>query len=144
MFMGEKTGHKEVWINNTGALGGYIDISFTNKVDDDFSCTPAESFVDASCGAGLDGELAENVTITSYIDEDLSGGYNGGDTLIYNGTIAAAGIDALVNHILNSGAARKVGIDYLVTNLSVGVKNQIQSDRAGFDMEFELAQTAGQ
>jgi len=136
-----ESGSDQVNLKNVGNLDGFLDISFLNLVNDDVSCNDPENDDDTTCGAGEDGELLENLDILACLDDgDFSCG-GGGDTEVYNGKASGLGLDELTDYALAKNTEVIFRLEWSV-DLSVG--NIIQSDKAGFDIEFELAQTAGQ
>jgi len=134
------SGSAEITLTNAGSLDGYLDITFSNVVDDDPSLTEPEDEVDDDTGTGA-GELADNLHILAYIDEDDDDEYDSGDTLVYDGMAVNIAGEKLSDYSLASGASKVFRIEWSV---DVNVGNEIQDDEAGFDIEFELAQTAGQ
>ena len=135
------SGFGQVDLKNVGNLDGFLDISFLNFVNDDMLCNDPESDVEATCGDG-EGELLENLDILACLDDgDSSCGDVVGDIEIYNGKASGLGLDELTDYALANSAEKTFRLEWSV-DLSVG--NIIQSDKAGFDIEFELAQTAGQ
>lgn len=136
------TGNQQIVLNNVGNLNGFLDISFANLVNDDVSCNEPESDVDTNCGDGEVGELANNLDILTYIDQDENDIYaSGTDELIYNGKALNIVGEKLSDYSLTASSSKDFLIEWSV-NSDVG--NIIQSDKVGFDVQFELAQTAGQ
>ena len=136
-------GSAEVNLKNAGDLDGFLDITFSNIVDNDPSLTePEEQDGDNTQGVGK-GELADNLHILAYIDEDNDDTYdaNNGDTLVYDGLAVNINEKGLSDHSFSSGEAKPFRIEWSV---GTDVGNEIQNDVAGFDITFELAQTAGQ
>ena len=135
------SGFGQVDLKNVGNLDGFLDISFLNFVNDDMLCNDPESDVEATCGDG-EGELFENLDILACLDDgDSSCGDVVGDIEIYNGKASGLGLDELTDYALAKNTEVIFRLEWSV-DLSVG--NIIQSDKAGFDIEFELSQTAGQ
>lgn len=141
-----QSGGAEVTLNNAGSINGYIDFDFSNLVDRDNSCIEPEIGDEPGCvaqgtGAGT-GELDSNLNITAYIDENNNDAYDVvGDTLVYQGLASGIVGAGLQNYVFNSTAIKAFRIDW---NVDLAVNNIIQSDSVGFDITFELAQTAGQ
>lgn len=138
-----KSGVKVWALKNTGSVAGSLDVTFSNLVDDENTVWEPESGDNATSG-----ELADALTLNVYIDEDNSGGFNTGDTLIYNdlatGLLTPDG-DKLKNYAMPAG----YGTDTLYPknirlewSVSTANDNLLQSDKAGFDVEFELLQNA--
>ena len=134
------SGFGQVDLKNVGNLDGFLDISFLNFVNDDMLCNDPESDVEATCGDG-EGELLENLDILACLDDGDSSCGDVGDIEIYNGKASGLGLDELTDYALAKNTEVIFRLEWSV-DLSVG--NIIQSDKAGFDIEFELAQTAGQ
>ena len=135
------SGDEEVNLENVGNLDGFLDISFLNLVNDDVSCNDPESDVDETCGASEVGELADNLDVLAYLDENDNNVYNAGtDVLIYDNKAVDIVGEQLSDQALNSGSTKIFRLEWSVDS-SVG--NIIQSDNTGFDVEFELAQTTG-
>ena len=136
------SGDEEVNLENVGNLDGFLDISFLNLVNDDVSCNDPESDVDETCGASEVGELADNLDVLAYLDENDNNVYNAGtDVLIYDNKAVDIAGEQLSDQALSSGSTKIFRLEWSVDS-SVG--NIIQSDNTGFDVEFELAQTTGQ
>jgi len=132
------SGSEGVGISNTGGVDGYLSISFVNIANKDKSCSESEGETDGTCGLGKVGELAENLDIIAYLDENNDGYDNGTDVLIYQGNaFDIAGDNRLLNYPLVTSNSTDFGIDWSVDG-SVG--NEIQTDLAGFDIEFILTQ----
>ena len=131
-------GYQEIIVQNIGNLDGYLHITFANLIDDDFSCSGPESEVDATCGAGKAGELAENLDILIYLDENSNDAFNlGTDTLVYQGKVKGILQADLFNYYLAKGASRDFRIEW---QLSSSIGNIVQTDKTGFDINFELTQ----
>ena len=131
---------KDVWeLKNTGSLDGYLHITFSNLVDDDVSCPEPEQNEggDTTCGAGQDGELAENLDILIYLDDGSNNFELGTDSLIYQGKVKGILQGDLFNYFLAAGNSKdfimEMGVDSSVGNI-------IQTDKTGFDINFELTQ----
>ncbi len=135
------SGTQEILLNNTGNLNGFLDVSFLNLVNNDVSCNDPEDDVDATCGTGQVGELADNLDIVCYIDENDNDVYDGGDELIFSNKALSIIGEKLSDYGFTAGASKVFRMEWSVDS---GVGNIIQSDEAGFDVEFELSQTAGQ
>lgn len=141
-----ESGTGEVALNNGGSMNGYLDIIFSNLIDDDMSCNEPEKIAEGNLdcngtGAGT-GELDANLDILAYLDENDNDAYNAGvDTLVYQGKVAGIIGEKLANYVFNSSASKSFRIDWSVATT---VGNEIQSDKTGFDIGFELGQVAGQ
>lgn len=134
---------KDIWeLRNTGSLDGYLHITFANLVNDEMGCPEPEQNEggDTTCdnpGEGQ-GELAENLDILIYLDENTNEDFDLGiDTLIYQGKVRGILQGDLFNYKLNSGDEKDFIMEMKVDS-SVG--NIIQSDKAGYDINFELTQ----
>jgi len=134
------SGSKEVVLQNTGSIDGYLHITFANLVDDDVSCPESEQNEgrDTTCGAGEDGELAENLDILVYLDENSNDSFNLGlDTLIYQGKVKGILQGDLFNYLLPKSVSKDLRIEW---KLDSSVGNIVQTDKTGFDIVFELTQ----
>jgi spore coat-associated protein N len=130
-------------LKNTGSINGYLDVSFTNIVDDENGLIEPESSDGDTTTP--DGELAEDIVVLIYVDEDGDNAYTNetNDYLIFNdhvkgGTTAlsAATVD---DFPMAAGYAKSIRVEYSVAT-SIG--NEIQSDKTGFDMVLSLEQNA--
>lgn len=131
-----------VSIQNTGSLDGYLHITFANLVDDDMSCTEPEGETESGdCGTDPGaGELAENLDILIYLDENSSTNFDLGiDTLIYQGKVKGILQGDLFNYSLPAGTL-KYDEFVLEWKLDASIGNIVQSDKTGFDIVFELTQ----
>ncbi len=143
---GDNTTGVDWLLKNTGNLPGYLDITFSNIVDADNTVIEPEVGSTGEDGTE-DGELAERLTLLSYIDEDDNNTFSVGDVQIFNDFVKG-GATALLGQQTNnyamaanygSGNNKAVRIEWSV-NSSVG--NCIMGDSTGFDVEFSLEQTA--
>lgn len=95
---------------------------------------------DVTDGVGK-GELAQNLSLLIYIDEDDDNAYTSGtDTLVF----ATGGAESIIgeklsNYAMAAGDNKSIRIEWSINS---GVGNIIQSDIAGADIEFELLQVA--
>jgi len=141
-------------LKNDGSIAGSLDITFSNIVDlENLVNEPEEADVGETgtvAVPGTDGELAENLLLLVYIDENGDNTYDGGDVLIWNdyikgGTADLGATEELSNYVMGadygSGDDKAVRIEWSV---DTSVTNLIQSDSTGFDIGFELLQTAGE
>jgi len=129
-----------VTLQNTGSIDGYLHITFANLVNDEMGCTEPEGDVDSTCDNPGEnkGELAENLDILFYLDENTDDNFNLGiDTLIYQGKAKGILQGDLFNYYLASGNSREFVLERKLGN-SVG--NIIQTDSTQFDVVFELTQ----
>ncbi|MCK4781336.1 SipW-dependent-type signal peptide-containing protein [Candidatus Parcubacteria bacterium] len=138
------TGSEEVLLQNTGSLDGYLHITFANLVNDEMGCTEPEGQPegsDTTCdnpGEG-DGELAENLDLLIYLDEDSSDNFVlGTDTLVYQGKARGILQGDEFNYFLASSSLKDFRVEWELPTLT---GNEAQSDKAGFDIVFELTQT---
>jgi len=136
---------ENISVENTGTIDGFLHINFTNLLNKDVTCTePENNSNDPECnttGIPGAGELAENLFITVYFDNDNSGDFSNGDTLIYQGIVNNTTTSLLqaklVDSELLSGNKENFRIDRKIDG-SVG--NEVQSDSVQFDIPFELTQ----
>jgi len=146
---GGDSGSKDWLLKNDGSIAGSLDITFSNIVDAENGVNEPEDAdpgEDGTVGTpGTNGELAEVLDLLIYIDENDNNTYDVvTDTLIYNGFVKP-GLEAeqLSDYVMaanyGSGDDKSVRIEWSIDS-SVG--NKIQSDSAGFDIEFELLQQA--
>jgi spore coat-associated protein N len=146
---GGDSGSYDWLLKNDGSIAGSLDITFANIVDAENGVNePEEADPDEDgtvASPGTDGELAEVLSLTIYIDENDNNTYDvGTDTLIYQGFVkpGLAG-EQLSNYAMTanygSGNDKAVRIEW---SIDTGVDDEIQSDSAGFDIEFELLQQA--
>jgi hypothetical protein len=90
--------------------------------------------------------MAEVLDLLISIDESNNDTHDGEptDTLIWDGFASALAGEPLSNYAMaanyGSGDDKSVRIEWIVDS---GLGNKIQSDSAGFDIEFELLQTEG-
>ena len=148
---GGDSGSYDWLLKNVGSIAGSLDITFSNIVDAENGVNEPEDADPDEDGTvaspGTDGELAEVLALVIYIDENNNNIYDAAtDTLIYDGFVK--GVTNLVGEQLSnyamaanygSGDDKAVRIEWSIDS-SVG--NKIQSDSAGFDIEFELLQQA--
>jgi len=135
------SGSAEVKLSGAGTLDGYLDITFSGVVDNDPTLTEPEDLVDDTVGDGQ-GELADNLHILAYIDENNNDEFDSGtDELVYDGMAINIAGERLSDYAFSHDAVKYFRIEWSVDS---DVGNEIQDDEAGFDIEFELAQTAGQ
>ncbi len=142
-----QSGSYDWLLKNDGSVAGSLDITFTNIVDAENSVNEPEEAAAGENGTvavpGTDGELAENLFLLIYIDEDNSDNNTGGDTVIHNDYIKGGSAnltgEMLSNYAMaanyGSGGDKAFRIEW---SIAAAVDNEIQSDSAGFDIEFEL------
>jgi len=131
-------GAQEVLVKNTGGNNGYLHITFANLINDDVDCPDPEADVDTTCGAGKVGELAENLDVIVYLDENSNDNFDlGTDNLIYQGKMKGILQGDLFNYLLLSSVSKDLRIEW---NLDSSVGNIIQTDKTGFNIIFELTQ----
>jgi predicted ribosomally synthesized peptide with SipW-like signal peptide len=131
-----------VTLQNTGSLDGYLHITFANLINDEMGCPEPEQNEggDTTCGnpGPNEGELAENLDILIYLDENGNTNFElGTDTLIYQGKVKGILQGDLFNYFLSSGDSKKFRIEW---ELDSSVGNIVQSDKTGYDINFELTQ----
>jgi predicted ribosomally synthesized peptide with SipW-like signal peptide len=137
------SGFQEVILQNTGSLDGYLHITFANLINDEMGCTEPEGQpegIDITCEnpGPNQGELAQNLDVLIYLDEDTSGTFTlGTDTLIYQGKVKGVLQGDIFNYLLAKSVSKKFRIEWKVDS-SVG--NIVQSDKTGYDIVFELTQ----
>ncbi|MCD6178138.1 hypothetical protein J7K03_02730 [bacterium] len=113
-------------------------IAFENLIDDDVSCTEPEGKVDDSCGSGKVGELSENLNIRVRDYWDPNCQENKRFEEIHTLAEWVSQGQTFLNDDMPAGDVNCVVIDWSIDS-SVG--NEIQSDRATFDIKFTLEQT---
>lgn len=133
---------KDIWtIQNTGSLDGYLHITFANLINDEMGCTePEGDNLDTTCGnpGNNEGELAQNLDILLYLDEDGNTNFDlGTDTLIYQGKVRGILQGDLFNYPLSSGDSKEFTMEW---ELASSTGNIVQSDKTGYDINFELTQ----
>ena len=132
---------ENISVENTGTIDGFLHINFTNLLNKENSCTEPELLAESDCNSDNIGELAENLFITVYFDNDNSSDFSNGDTLIYRGIVNNTTTSLLqaklVDSELLSGNKENFRIDWKIDG-SVG--NEVQSDSVQFDIPFELTQ----
>jgi len=147
-----QSGAADWLLKNDGTLGGYLDISFSGIVDAENGVNEpedADAGEDGTVGSpGTNGELAENLTLLIYIDENDNNAYNAGtDTLIFNDKVKGGTtnlVDAVVDDYsmaagYGSGDNKAIRIEWSVDS---SITDLIQSDSTGFTINFSLEQTA--
>lgn len=126
---------KDWALKNTGSIDGSLDIAFSLLVDDENTVWESEG-----ADAADSGELAENLSLTIYIDENGNNTYDSGsDTLVYQGMASGIVGEKLSNYAMAAAYNKSIRIEW---SIGTGVGNNIQSDIAGFDITFELLQQA--
>jgi len=136
---GGANGEKDWVLKNTGSIAGSLDITFSNLVDLDNGGNEPERLAAGDSGAGS-GDLAEVLHLLIYIDVVDDDSYVAlDDVLVYNGFASGIVGEQLSDHPMAAGYAKSIRIEW---SIDAGVGNEIQSDSAGFDIEFELLQTA--
>ena len=146
---GGASGSDDWLLRNDGSIAGSLDITFSSIVDAENGVNEPEDADPGEDGTvalpGVDGELAEVLALLIYIDENNDDTYVAlDDTLIYDGFVKL-GLEAeqLSNYAMaanyGSGNDKAVRIEWSIDS---GVGNKIQSDSAGFDIEFQLLQIA--
>jgi spore coat-associated protein N len=146
---GGDSGSYDWLLKNDGSIAGSLDVTFSAIVDAENGVNEPEEADPGEDGTvavpGTDGELAEVLSLIIYIDENNDDAYVAlDDTLIYSGFVkpGLAG-EQLSNYAMaanyGSGNDKAVRIEWSIDS---GVDNEIQSDSAGFDIEFELLQQA--
>ena len=127
-------------VQNIGDVDvGYLDIAFTNIVDDENTVQEPETGDDASSG-----ELAEALYLTIYLDKNDNDTYDSGtETLIFQDYVTGGTTElsaaVLDDYSFDEGADEDFRIEW---SIGTGVGNTIMSDIVGFDIEFSLDQTA--
>ena len=152
-------GEAETLIQNTGTLEGYLHISFANLIDEENEhIEPEEETANENqenceeeggiwnseneppCDLSGDnsGELAENLEILIYIDENSDDNFIlTDDTLVYQGKVRGILQGDIFNYFLASGETKDFRAEW---ELPSAVGNVVQSDRTEFDIIFELIQ----
>lgn len=139
-------------LKNDGSVAGSLDITFSNIVDAENGVNEPEDAdpgEDGTVGSpGTNGELAEVLSLLIYIDENNNDAYNvETDTLIFNDFVKGGTTDLVGERLSNYAMAANYGSagDKAIRiewSIDSGIGNKIQSDSAGFDIEFELLQNA--
>lgn len=133
------SGAKDWALQNTGSIAGSLDITFSNLVNDDNGINEPEGLVDTTDGVG-NGELAGVLDLLIYIDINDNDAYDDGtDVLVYDGFASGIVGEQLSDYAMAALYDESIRIEWSIAS-SVG--NEIQSDSAGFDIAFELLQTA--
>ncbi len=128
-----------VWaLDNDGDTDGYLDITFGTIVDSENTVWEPETGDNTTSG-----ELAENLQLIIFIDENNNDTYNAGiDTLIFSDNVTGGGTElsaaALDDYSLTVAATNKDFCIYWTIDSAVG--NTIMSDVTGFVVEFSLEQ----
>jgi len=146
---GGDSGFDDWLLKNDGSIAGSLDITFSSIVDAENGVNEPEDADPGEDGTvsepGTNGELAEVLALVIYIDENNNDAYDDpGDTLIYDGFVKP-GLEGekLSNYAMaanyGSGGDKAVRIEWSIAS---DIGNKIQSDSAGFDIEFELLQVA--
>jgi predicted ribosomally synthesized peptide with SipW-like signal peptide len=137
------SGSQEVILQNTGSLDGYLHITFANLINDEMGCTEPEGQpegTDTTCDnpGPNQGELAENLDILIYLDENTDNDFDlGTDVLIYQGKVKGVLQGDIFNYLLAKSVSKKFRIEW---KLDSSVGNIVQSDKTGYDINFELTQ----
>lgn len=144
------SGSAKTTINNSGSLGGELDITM-GTVDDD-ACNP-DGVNNGTEYCDLAANLGGSAEIALYLDVDQSGGWTSGDIgLKSNGTKYShpAGLDyATINSYsgdswddVYGGLMVAAGSDDFTVNWRIGsaVGNSIQGDDVSFGVTFTLEQ----
>jgi len=146
---GGDSGSYDWLLKNDGSIVGSLDVTFSNIVNDDNGLNEpelADPNEDDLDGAG-NGELAGAFSVTVYIDENDNNTYDGEptDTLIYQGFVGDLTdpdeqlSDYAMSANYGSTDNKAVRVEWSIAG---SVDNEIQSDIAGFDISFELLQSA--
>lgn len=145
---GGDSGEKDWALKNTGDMAGSLDITFSNLVNDENGANEPE-VADAQedeasvCAVGAcqtDGELAGVLDLLIYIDQVEDDTYvPADDQLVYDGFASGIIGQQLSDYVMAAGYAKSIRIEWSIAG---GIDNEIQSDIAGFDIEFELLQFA--
>jgi len=132
------SGAREVVIKNNRDTSGYLNITFDNLVNSEMGCTEPEKNDDSSCDnpGENQGELAENLDILIYIDENSNDNFDlGTDTLVYRGKTRGILQGDLFNYPLAIKEEKTFRVEW---DLPMAIGNIVQIDKAGFDIVFEL------
>jgi predicted ribosomally synthesized peptide with SipW-like signal peptide len=137
------SGFQEVILQNTGSLDGYLHITFANLINDEMGCTEPEGQpegIDITCEnpGPNQGELAENLDVLIYLDENSNDAFDLGiDILIYQGKVKGILQGDIFNYLLTKSSSKNFRIEW---KLDSSVGNIVQSDKTGYDINFELTQ----
>ena len=140
------------WIlDNTGNLGGYIDIeniSFSNAENYDAATDSAESEDDGdTSNATGGGELGANLDIELFWDDGGNTGIanngirDGDEALIYSGDLDGIAGSYATDYSLGATSTTYLSMTWSVDS---GVNNTIMGDSVTLNLDIELAQTTGQ
>ena len=128
-------------ICNIGSIDGYLHITFANLVNDENGCVDPEFTDEPGCGDSI-GELAKNLDLLVYLDEDTDDAFDlGTDTLVYQGTARGILQGDIFNYFLASSDSKDFRVEW---DLPASTNNEAQSDKAGFDIIFEITQNQKQ
>jgi len=131
-------------LDNSGDVNAFLDIAFTNLVnDDDSNVEPEVSAGDSDNGTGQ-GELAETIDILVWIETTNNDVYDSGtDTLIFmdKGTGGTTELTAAVvdDYALNPATSAWFCFEW---GIDTTIGNTIMGDDFGIDVEFSLEQIA--
>lgn len=134
------SGSDQVLVKNIGGENGFLHVTFSNRVNDEMGCIEPESYVDITCEnpGNNSGELAQNLNLLIYLDDLQNGNFDlGTDTLIYQGKAKGILQGDTFNYNFSSVAEKVFRIEW---SLDSAVGNIAQTDKAGFDILFELTQ----
>jgi spore coat-associated protein N len=129
------SGNKDWVLKNTGSIAGSLDITFSALVDNENTVWESEGADNADSG-----ELADNLDVLIYIDENDNNAYDAGtDKLVFNEKAVNIVGEKLSNYAMAAGYNKSIRLEW---DVDTTVGNDIQSDIAGFDIEFQLLQVA--
>jgi len=132
------SGSKEAVVSNTGSIDGYLHITFQNLLNDENGCREPEYSDEPNCDNDAIGELAKNLDLLIYLDENGNDSFTlGTDTLIYQGKASGILQGDLFNYLLASGDSKDFRVEW---ELPSSTNNEVQTDKTGFDVVFELTQ----
>ena len=118
----------------------YVCAEITNLVSADNSCTEPELESEPGCATSSEGELAENLVFTIWMDTDCDNILNGNEVAIVENQPAITGLWPIADSrtaALPAGETSCVGVAW---SLPATVGNEAQSDSLTGDIEFTAIQ----
>lgn len=129
-------GEEEETISNIGSANGHLAIAFENLINDENGCAEPEYASEPNCDNDNIGELAENLDILAYLDENGNGTFDSGtDSLAYEGKAIGIFAGSLSDYLLPAGESVDFRVEW---NFSPEAGNEVQSDRARITITFDF------
>ena len=128
-------------LKNVGSLNGYLDLTDISFSSDENGCLDPETDAgDVTCGTpGLgEGELANVLGITLFIDQNGNGWFDTGDIKFYDGLMKDLPALFNLNEVLNAGVTKNVTAQ--VNWGSTPDDNKAQGDSVTLNLSFTLGQ----